>query len=169
MNDIDKRSDFRASGLWDAMSSSLTRRRLLGAGAGAGLGWLLPACGGGGGGGTGSTVVGGAGAAATSRTPMASTDPVMAEKVRALARATIATRFARAVLVRVTVDGKEILTEAFGESADGVPASTDMHFRNGAIAIAWSPCCCCDWWTRGRWRSMTRSPPGCRISRMETA
>ncbi|MGO4394346.1 serine hydrolase domain-containing protein [Variovorax sp. M-6] len=59
-----------------------------------------------------------------------------AEAVRAIARATIQTRFARAVLVRVTVDGKEIITEAFGESATGVPATTDMHFRNGAVAIA---------------------------------
>ena len=135
MNDIDQRSDSRTNGLWDSLPSALTRRRLLGAGAGAGLGWMLPACGGGGGA-TGSTVIGGAGASLASRTPMASTDPVMAEKVRALARASIETRFARAVLVRVTVDGKEIITEAFGESAAGVPATTDMHFRNGAVAIA---------------------------------
>jgi CubicO group peptidase (beta-lactamase class C family) len=43
----------------------------------------------------------------------------------------------RAVIVRVTVDGKEILTRAFGESMTGVPATTDMHFRNGAVAISY--------------------------------
>jgi CubicO group peptidase (beta-lactamase class C family) len=43
----------------------------------------------------------------------------------------------RAVIVRVTQDGKEIATRAAGESMTGVPASTDMHFRNGAVAISY--------------------------------
>ena len=43
----------------------------------------------------------------------------------------------RAVIVRVTEDGKEIVTRAVGESMTGVPASTDMHFRNGAVAISY--------------------------------
>lgn len=43
----------------------------------------------------------------------------------------------KAVIVRVTVDGKEILTEAFGESMSSVKATTDMHFRNGAVAISY--------------------------------
>lgn len=43
----------------------------------------------------------------------------------------------KAVIVRVTVDGKEIVTAARGESMTGVPATTDMHFRNGAVAIAY--------------------------------
>lgn len=42
-----------------------------------------------------------------------------------------------AVIVRVTEDGKEILTRAVGESMTGVPATTDMHFRNGAVAISY--------------------------------
>ena len=113
-------------------ASALTRRRLLGVGAGAGLGWLLPACGGG----SPGIAPGGTPGCTLTRTPLASTNPVQAEAVRALARATLATRFARAVLVRVTVDGQEIITEAFGESAAGEPATTDMHFRNGAVAIA---------------------------------
>lgn len=40
----------------------------------------------------------------------------------------------RAVLVRVTKDGQEIVNQAVGESMTGVPATTDMHFRNGAVA-----------------------------------
>lgn len=43
----------------------------------------------------------------------------------------------RAAIVRVTVDGAEVVTEAFGESMTGVPASTDMHFRNGNVAFAY--------------------------------
>ncbi len=43
----------------------------------------------------------------------------------------------RAVIVRVTVDGKEVVTEAMGESMTGVPATQDMHVRNGAIAISY--------------------------------
>lgn len=43
----------------------------------------------------------------------------------------------RAVLVRVTVDGKEIVTQAVGDSMTGVPATTDMRFRNGAVAISY--------------------------------
>ena len=43
----------------------------------------------------------------------------------------------KAVIVRVTVDGKEVVTQAVGESMTGVPATTDMHFRNGAVAISY--------------------------------
>jgi len=43
----------------------------------------------------------------------------------------------RSVIVRVTIDGREVVTAAFGESMTGVPATTDMHFRNGAVAISY--------------------------------
>lgn len=43
----------------------------------------------------------------------------------------------RAVILRVTVDDEEIVTAAEGESMTGVPATTDMHFRNGAVAISY--------------------------------
>ncbi|KAF0652285.1 penicillin-binding protein, beta-lactamase class C [Cyanobium sp. Copco_Reservoir_LC18] len=43
----------------------------------------------------------------------------------------------RAVIVRVTIDGKEVVTEAMGESMTGVPATEAMHVRNGAIAISY--------------------------------
>ena len=35
------------------------------------------------------------------------------------------------------MDGKEVVTEAVGESMTGVPATTGMHFRNGAVAISY--------------------------------
>ena len=43
----------------------------------------------------------------------------------------------KAVIVRVTIDGKEILTRPLGDSMTGVPATTAMHFRNGAVAISY--------------------------------
>ena len=43
----------------------------------------------------------------------------------------------KAVIYRVTVDGKPIVTSALGESLTGVPATTDMHFRNGAVVFSY--------------------------------
>jgi CubicO group peptidase (beta-lactamase class C family) len=43
----------------------------------------------------------------------------------------------KAVIVRVTIGGKEVVTKAVGESMTGVPATTAMHFRNGAVAISY--------------------------------
>jgi len=42
----------------------------------------------------------------------------------------------RAVIVKVTQGDKVVFREAFGESMNGVPATTAMHFRNGAVAFA---------------------------------
>lgn len=54
-----------------------------------------------------------------------------------IVRETMAAGHLKAVIVRATVDGKEIVTRAVGESMTGVPATTDMHFRNGAVAISY--------------------------------
>jgi CubicO group peptidase (beta-lactamase class C family) len=43
----------------------------------------------------------------------------------------------RAVIVKVTQGGKVLTSRAFGTSMDGVPATTDMHFPNGAVAFAY--------------------------------
>jgi len=43
----------------------------------------------------------------------------------------------RAVIVRVTKGDRVIATKAFGSSLDGVPATTRMRFRNGAVAFAY--------------------------------
>ncbi|MFJ9826295.1 serine hydrolase domain-containing protein [Streptomyces sp. NPDC101160] len=42
----------------------------------------------------------------------------------------------KAVLLRVTEDGREVVTDALGESMTGVPAEPDMHFRAGSVAFA---------------------------------
>ncbi|MFD5323445.1 serine hydrolase domain-containing protein [Streptomyces sp. NPDC127092] len=43
----------------------------------------------------------------------------------------------KSVILRVTMDGRELVTTALGESMTGVPAEPAMHFRNGNIAISY--------------------------------
>ena len=70
-------------------------------------------------------------------TPASTTDTTTADAVMRIVRDTMAQAHLKAVIVRVTVDGKEVITQAVGESMTGVPATTDMHFRNGAVAISY--------------------------------
>ncbi len=65
------------------------------------------------------------------------THTAQTDTIAAIVRDTMATEHLRSAIVRVTVDGKQVISEAFGESMTGVPASTDMHFRNGAVAISY--------------------------------
>ena len=43
----------------------------------------------------------------------------------------------RAVIVKVTRGDEVVIEQAFGESMDDVPATTDMNFRNGAVAFSY--------------------------------
>ncbi|GAA1700537.1 serine hydrolase domain-containing protein [Microbacterium sediminicola] len=78
----------------------------------------------------------GAGCAAQ---PSASTSPDP-ETVAAIEE-TVATFFAdhpvNAVIVKVTAGEQELYRAALGESMTGVPATPEMHFRNGAVAISY--------------------------------
>lgn len=65
-----------------------------------------------------------------------SVDPEKAEAARQVVEQAIEENDLRAVIVRVTEDGKNVLTQAWGESMPGVPATTDMHFRDGAVSIS---------------------------------
>jgi CubicO group peptidase (beta-lactamase class C family) len=69
--------------------------------------------------------------------PAGSADQAKADAVMRVVHNMITQAHLRAVIVRVTVDGKEIITQAVGDSMTGVPATTDMHFRNGAVAISY--------------------------------
>jgi CubicO group peptidase (beta-lactamase class C family) len=69
--------------------------------------------------------------------PTGSADPAKADAVMRVVRNSMAQAHLRAVIVRVTMDGKEILTQAAGDSMTGVPATNDMRFRNGAVAISY--------------------------------
>src|SRR3954452_12661532 len=57
----------------------------------------------------------------------ASADPAQAAAVDKVMQDAIKARHLRAVIVRVTIDGKELITKAYGESMTGVPATVDMH------------------------------------------
>ncbi|SPM38953.1 D-alanyl-D-alanine carboxypeptidase [Mycobacterium numidiamassiliense] len=76
------------------------------------------------------------------RSPPASSPPDSADRAKADAVLRVTQNFMaqahlKAVIVRITVDGKEIVTQAVGDSMSGVPATPDMHFRNGAVAISY--------------------------------
>jgi CubicO group peptidase (beta-lactamase class C family) len=69
--------------------------------------------------------------------PTTSADSVASGAVMQTVDAFRTSAHLKAVIVRVTIDGREIVTRAVGESMAGVPATTDMHFRNGAVAISY--------------------------------
>ncbi len=58
-------------------------------------------------------------------------------RINALIRDAIAHHGIKAAIVQVTVDGRPLITNAYGQSMTGVPATTEMHFRNGAVAISY--------------------------------
>jgi CubicO group peptidase (beta-lactamase class C family) len=68
-------------------------------------------------------------------TPVPGQPGDQAEAVVAIAREIMEQQAVKAVIVRVTIDGQEIVTAALGESMTGVPATTAMHLRNGAVAF----------------------------------
>jgi CubicO group peptidase (beta-lactamase class C family) len=70
-------------------------------------------------------------------TPVADAAGDQAGAIVAIAREAMEQQELNAVIVRVTIDGIELVTEALGESMSGVPATTEMHFRNGAVAISY--------------------------------
>jgi len=79
-------------------------------------------------------------AASTSALPASSAgspDPALANKIRAFVEQTIDEQHLRAVIVEVTKSREPVISAAFGETMSGVPATVDMHFRNGAVAISY--------------------------------
>ncbi|KPI32903.1 beta-lactamase [Actinobacteria bacterium OV450] len=86
----------------------------------------------------------GTGAAAAGREPLpaacvSSPGPAtgQARQVLDIARRARKDLGLNAVVLRVTRDGKEVVTGALGESMTGVPATAGMHFRSGSVAIAY--------------------------------
>jgi CubicO group peptidase (beta-lactamase class C family) len=58
-------------------------------------------------------------------------------RIDAIVREGMAKHDLKAVLAGVAFDGSPLLIEAWGETMTGVPATPGMHFRNGAVAIAY--------------------------------
>jgi D-alanyl-D-alanine carboxypeptidase len=63
--------------------------------------------------------------------------PGASGEVAAAAKRAMEKYHLKAALVRVTEGTEEVATLAMGESMTGVPATVDMHFRNGAVAISY--------------------------------
>ena len=130
--------DTSAKRLADGTISRRQALKLMGAGAAA-ASLTLAGCGGGkdqaegstSGGSTSNTTV-----AKNGSTPKQGTGAAAGE-VAAAAKAAMEKYHLKAVLVRVTEGTQEVATLAMGESMTGVPATTDMHFRNGAVAISY--------------------------------
>lgn len=76
-------------------------------------------------------------AAGTVSAVPAATQEDQAAAIVSIVREAMAENDLKAVIVKVVVDGKEIVTSALGESMTGVPATPDMHFRNGNVAFAY--------------------------------
>ena len=77
-----------------------------------------------------------AGAGASGRTA-SSGSPATVDRIERAVQDAITQDHLRAVIVRVTKNGKNVITRAYGDSMAGVPATTAMHFRNGAVAISY--------------------------------
>jgi CubicO group peptidase (beta-lactamase class C family) len=75
--------------------------------------------------------------APTSSSPASDGPAAKADAVMRVVRDFVSQAHLRAVIVRVTVGGNEVVTQAVGDSMTGVPATTNMHFRNGAVAISY--------------------------------
>lgn len=67
-------------------------------------------------------------------TPVASLDPAA---ITAVVRETMEETGLRAAIYRVFANGEEVVTGALGESMTGVPATPEMHFRNGAVTYSY--------------------------------
>src|SRR5206468_5869610 len=63
--------------------------------------------------------------------------PDQASAIASIVQKAMKTEHLRAVIVKVTQGDNVVISQAFGESMTGVPATTAMHFRNGAVAFAY--------------------------------
>ncbi|MEO8603702.1 MAG: serine hydrolase domain-containing protein [bacterium] len=77
-----------------------------------------------------------AGACATHQ-PTVKHDSALAATVETVSRQAMTTYKLKSMIVRVTLDGSDVFTGAFGESMTGVPATPAMRFRNGAFAYSY--------------------------------
>src|SRR5215213_7288681 len=75
--------------------------------------------------------------AATPQASPAASPETQTNDIIAIAAGAMEDYALNAVILRVTIAGREVVTQALGESMTGVPATPDMHFRNGAVAISY--------------------------------
>src|SRR5437773_6965766 len=63
--------------------------------------------------------------------------PDQASAIAKIVQKAMKTEHLRAVIVKVTQGDKVVISQAFGESMTGVPATTAMYFRDGAVAFSY--------------------------------
>ena len=68
---------------------------------------------------------------------MSAGDSASTPKILNIIRSTMAENHLQAAIVQVRSNGRNIYTGAVGNSMTGVPATPDMHFRNGALAFTY--------------------------------
>ena len=86
----------------------------------------------------GASLATSAAAGASSATAVVSATPGnQAAHIAAIVEKAMKADHLNAAIFRVTVDGKPVVTGAFGSSMTGVPATTAMHFRNGSVAFSY--------------------------------
>lgn len=76
-------------------------------------------------------------AAAVAVPAAALADMPPAATIQQIVRDSMTQNHLRAVIVQLRSHGKNVYTGAFGESMTGVPATPEMHFRNGALAFTY--------------------------------
>jgi CubicO group peptidase (beta-lactamase class C family) len=76
-----------------------------------------------------------AAATPTGAQPTSASD--QAAKIGEIVRQAMETQNVRAAIVKVTKGDRVIIRKAYGPSMTGVPATPEMHFRNGAVAFAY--------------------------------
>ncbi len=64
-------------------------------------------------------------------------DDAKAQQIADVVRQKMQEWHVRAALVKVTQGGRVVSEQAFGPSMNDVPATTDMNFRNGAVAFSY--------------------------------
>ncbi|AML50468.1 serine hydrolase domain-containing protein [Falsihalocynthiibacter arcticus] len=59
------------------------------------------------------------------------------EAIQAIAQDQFDRHSLNSMIYQVRIDGDAVLTQALGQAMTGVPATTDGHFRNGAVGLAY--------------------------------
>jgi pectin methylesterase-like acyl-CoA thioesterase len=57
--------------------------------------------------------------------------------IQAVVEAAIKANRVKGIIVQVRAGGQDLYLQAAGESMTGVPVTTNMHFRNGAMAFTY--------------------------------
>jgi D-alanyl-D-alanine carboxypeptidase len=60
-----------------------------------------------------------------------------ADHILSIVRAEMSQNDLNAAIIRVQIGNRTIVTKALGTSMTGVPATTQMHFRSGAVAVSY--------------------------------